>query len=139
MANPTPSPREDEGNPLKDVHKGNPKSELLETPLFELEETIPEKKTEPAPETPDLTVAIYSAYPRKAAKPAALKAIKAAMKRLAPEKLLAAVQVYAKLTQAGNVETKFIPHPATWFNQDRWNDLSNPTTPTTHDRIPEKW
>ncbi len=86
---------------------------------------------------PDPAEAIYQAYPRKEAKPAALKAIRAALKKgqvTAPQ-LLAATSKYA-LSRAGQ-DPKFTPHPATWFNQERWNDLD--TTDQTDDNTDKPW
>jgi hypothetical protein len=65
-------------------------------------------------------VNIYDAYPRKVARPAALKAIARALKKVAPEKLLELTQAYAKAVEGD--DPQFIPHPATWFNQERFND-----------------
>lgn len=69
---------------------------------------------------------IYSAYPKKVGKPAALKAIKTAMSKLEPSKLLEITQAYAKRR---NGDLQFVPHPSTWFNQERYND--DPSTWTT--------
>lgn len=67
---------------------------------------------------------IYEAYPRKIAKPAALKAIKSALKRsgLAFEELRASVDFFANACKVAGTEAKYIPYPATWFNNDRWTD-----------------
>ena len=66
---------------------------------------------------------IWKLYPRKAAKPAAMKKIKAALGKVAYETLLAAVKKYAKDCEGKDVQ--YIPHPATWFNQERWNDAGS--------------
>ena len=64
--------------------------------------------------------AIYSAYPRKVGKPAALKAIaKALVKK--PD-LLATVKAFADYHAKCGTEDQYIPHPATYFNQERFND-----------------
>jgi hypothetical protein len=82
---------------------------------------------------------IYNAYPRKEAKPVAIIAIKKAIKRgFGAAFLLERTLAYSK-TQLSN--NRFTPHPATWFNQDRFND--NPTewlraTAREQKRIPEK-
>lgn len=80
--------------------------------------------------------AIYQLYPRKAGRRDALKAIAAALKRLAPgghevryevriELLRDAVTAYAA-SPAGQPPPKggndYRPHPATWFNQGRYDD-----------------
>lgn len=71
---------------------------------------------------------IYSAYPRKVAKPPALKAIAKALASPPlgmdsgqwPADLLAITTRYAALRKAEPVE--FTPHPATWFNERRFED-----------------
>lgn len=65
----------------------------------------------------------WQAYPRKTAKPAALKAYKAARKRKAAHAdIMAGV---ARLV-ASRPDPQFTPHPATWLNGDRWNDAPTP-------------
>lgn len=70
---------------------------------------------------------VYQAYPRKVGKAAAVKAIGKALQVLAkrgtPEPatwLLNRVEVYAG-SPAGQ-QGKYTPHPATWFNQERYDD-----------------
>ena len=84
---------------------------------------------------------IYAAYPRKVARGAAIKAINAAIKLLArtcssngddvAAWLLVKVEAYAasdegkgrlKLNSDRNSPIKSIPHPSTWFNQERYLD-----------------
>lgn len=62
---------------------------------------------------------IYAAYPKKVGRPVALRAIRRALVKRPFDFLLERTRLFAK-TYAG--ETRFIPHPATWFNQDRFND-----------------
>jgi hypothetical protein len=62
---------------------------------------------------------IYQAYPRKVAKPEAIRAIQKALKSRRPEYLLAQTVAYAR-TRPHN--DQFTPFPATWFNQCRFND-----------------
>ena len=64
--------------------------------------------------------AIYQAYPRHVGKQAALKAITKALEHISHSELLAAVTEYAAAV-AGS-DKQFIPHPATWFNNRRWED-----------------
>ena len=63
----------------------------------------------------------YESYPRKVAKPKALKAF---------EKLNLDENVFAEIlkrlqSQFKDTEPKFIPHPATYLNQRRWEDGEN--------------
>jgi len=65
----------------------------------------------------------YAAYPKKVAKPQAEKS----WSRISPDsdllqKILAAVEVQRQSELWTKDEGKFIPHPATWLNNQRWND-----------------
>lgn len=61
----------------------------------------------------------WQAYPRKTAKPAALKAYRrAAAKGATPEQILAGLETY-KRTKPDYADWA---HPATWLNNERWND-----------------
>jgi len=70
----------------------------------------------------------WSAYPRKLAKPAAARAFGAASKRADLPTILAGVASYRFSDDA-----QFIPHPATWLNQDRW--ITEQVTPPA----PDEW
>lgn len=65
----------------------------------------------------------WSVYPRKIAKPAALKA----WNKIKPtkdmaDKILSAVKVQSASEQWMKDGGQFIPHPATWLNGQRWED-----------------
>lgn len=75
-------------------------------------------KIQPGAECANL---IYAAYPRKVGRPAALKAICRALEKIPFDDLLKAVEAYAA-DQAGK-DAQYIPHPTTWFNQERWADV----------------
>ncbi len=62
---------------------------------------------------------IYRLYPRKVAKPKALKAIRIALQKIPFNDLLSKTQDFAA---ARNGDVAFCPHPATWFNEERYND-----------------
>lgn len=93
----------------------------------------------PEPAQPPTPERVYSHYPRKVGKGAALKAIERAAHRLkagemreagrmplpqAYETLEKAVEAYAR-SPAGNAG-EFTPHPATWFNRSSY--LDDPAT-----------
>ena len=66
---------------------------------------------------------IYQQYPRKAGHGLAIKAIQTALKKIDKESLESAVVAYAEAMDKWPEEDKsFIPHPATWFTQERWTD-----------------
>jgi hypothetical protein len=63
---------------------------------------------------------IYKLYPKKVAKDDAMKAISKALRKASKETLIEAVTAYAEARQGQ--DAKFTPHPASWFNQGRWED-----------------
>jgi len=67
-----------------------------------------------------IALSIYDLYPRKVARPVALRAIMKAMVKHGPTKLLERTKAYAA-SRIGQ-DPQFTPHPATWFNQERFND-----------------
>lgn len=74
-------------------------------------------------EFPPGFVEFWSAYPRKTAKPQAAKAFA----RLKPDtallqRMLAAVADQTTWPQWTKDGGEFIPHPATWLNNRRWED-----------------
>lgn len=82
---------------------------------------IVEPINEPLPDSDDLFEKFYSAYPRKVAKSEAKKSFK----KLKPTdelltKMLSAIEIQKQSKQWQTKE--YIPHPATWLNQKRWED-----------------
>lgn len=74
----------------------------------------------------------YAEYPRKAGKGAARKAYAKALDRTTRDTLLVAVRAFARLCKAQGTEKRYIAHPATWLNQERWDDdlaVDEPTDP----------
>jgi len=61
----------------------------------------------------------WDTYPRKAAKGAARRAWESAIRKTDPQVILLAASVFAN---DPNRDPQFTPHPATWLNQERWND-----------------
>jgi len=69
----------------------------------------------------DLFDDFYSAYPRHTAKGAARKAWASMLKRGAdPQRVITVAASYA--SRVAGSDPKFIPHPATWLNQERYDD-----------------
>lgn len=65
----------------------------------------------------------WESYPRKEAKPTAKKAFE----KLNPDEvllktMLEAIQRFKETSQWQEENGRFIPHPATWLNQRRWED-----------------
>lgn len=76
-----------------------------------------EKESEPDA----LFLAFYNAYPRKVGKPNALKAWKKfKVDAELAAKIMASLEAHKQTRQWQNKE--YIPHPATWLNQERWED-----------------
>lgn len=72
----------------------------------------------------------WEAYPRKTQKKMAFEK----WCRVNPDselhqKILAAVAKHAKSPQWTKDDGQFIPHPATWLNQERWNDETTVSRP----------
>lgn len=77
----------------------------------------------------ELAEPIYQAYPRKVGKPVALKAIVKAIQRESDQGGEPSTDAISRLlektvafAQCWNGDLEFCPHPATWFNQERYND-----------------
>lgn len=87
-----------------------------------IEENRIEKSTPLPPLNGEVVLEIYKAYPKKEGKEEALKAIR---KRLVegkdPKFLLERVETYARAIVVWR-ERRYIPDPATWFNQGRFDD-----------------
>jgi hypothetical protein len=64
----------------------------------------------------------WSAYPRKVGKDAALKKFNQAISKTTIETILLAIAEQSNTEQWKKDGGQFIPHPATWLNQGRWND-----------------
>lgn len=62
----------------------------------------------------------WAVVPRKVAKPAALKAYRAAIKRADRQTILDGMTRYAESRRGQDMQ--FTVHPATWLNGDRWAD-----------------
>lgn len=61
-------------------------------------------------------------YPRRIGKGAARTAFAKAKKTLSESKIIEAAQAYADFCAEQGTEKRFIPHPSTWLNQERWDD-----------------
>lgn len=71
----------------------------------------------------DLFEKFWNEYPRKVAKKKALASYeKIENLEVTHEKIMAALNAYKQSEQWQEKHGQFIPHPATWLNQERWND-----------------
>jgi len=107
--------------------------------VTEVKRSVTPSETETEPKAKSLSspsaqcVTLYGAYPRKIGKLAAFKAIEKALRTKPFDALLLAVQGYARKCSREGTEERFIAHPATWFNQGRYEDegLTLPPKPLT--------
>ncbi|MGW4883392.1 hypothetical protein [Streptomyces murinus] len=75
----------------------------------------------------------WAAYPRKVAKGTARTAWAKALKRGAePADVIAAAARAAAQWRAAHTEVRFIPHPTTWLNGERYDD--EPEAPPAHNQ-----
>lgn len=74
----------------------------------------------PVAALPDRFSEFWQAYPRRTARGAAVKAWKSAMKKQDPDTIIVAASAFA--TSTLGTDPKFIPHPASWLNAERWAD-----------------
>ncbi len=63
---------------------------------------------------------VYAEYPRKVARKDAMRAIQKAIVTVGFPDLLAKTRAYA--TAVVGMDSQYIPHPATWFNRESYND-----------------
>lgn len=75
----------------------------------------------------------YATYPRKVGKGRARVAWKAATKRTPAAVIHAGAERYA--TEQAGADPRFVAHPATWLNGERWLDESTPAK----SRHPDRW
>lgn len=80
---------------------------------------LPDEPKQASTYPPDF-VAFWAEYPRRSGKGAAAKAWKAATKRASVEAIMDGLR--AHLPAFSQTEDKWIPMPATWLNQNRWED-----------------
>lgn len=77
---------------------------------------------------------IYLTYPKKVGRKTALKSIERAMKAFGADKLMAATVAYAEAVKLWpEADRQYVPHPATWFNQGRYEDDPSTWKRFTHE------
>jgi len=78
------------------------------------------KKT--LPRQPSGFETFYGIYPRHVGKGAAFKAYIKALTKTDSDKLIQAATSYRAQCEKDGIDAKFIAHPATWLNAERWQD-----------------
>lgn len=114
----------DDKNKTDDNKKENIKKKESSEPSPESKgntiESMPKAKELSEVETQ--AIEIYKLYPRKAARPDAIRAIKKALKAVGYTYLYTRTQKYAEAVKESQKEPLYIPYPATWFNREEYND-----------------
>lgn len=130
--------REQSGNMSADTSAEMSADTSAETPLLDKEKSpTPPKEINPTPPpvrpltrtnvptpSPKAFDEFWLAYPRKVGKGAARKAFAKALGKIrTPEPLATIMAALNTANRAwADVDAQFIPHAATWLNQDRWED-----------------
>lgn len=101
----------------------------MSIPDRETEKSVPspkrKKSPKPSPEILDQQFADwYAVYPRKESRKKAFQYFKAALKIMDFERLLELTKLFARSCEGKKKD--FIPHPATWLHQERWEDVEVP-------------
>lgn len=78
----------------------------------------------------------WKPYPRKVAKQPAIRALRKALKVTDFDTILNGVHRFA--ADPNKYETTYLPYPATWLNECRWNDAPYPPRPRTADEQAEE-
>ena len=97
-------------------------------------------KSASRPSPADDFEAFWSDYPRKVGKGAAVKAWKAATRKTNPQAIRDGLR--RQLPAMTQQEPRFIPHPSTWLNSERWTDdpeALRPNLRAVGDQRPEGW
>lgn len=87
----------------------------------------------------------WSKYPKKVAKPAAIRAWKLVLKNAKSNSPVVISTIHRALDAAKRSEQwtkeggKYIPNPATWLNQERWNDHVDGDPPPTGGGDDDSW
>ena len=81
-----------------------------------------QKNTSESNSESDAFDTFYAAYPKKVGKGAARRSFAKAIKSASLDTLLAALESQKQSRQWKENNGQFIPHPATWLNQERWED-----------------
>ena len=113
--------KEQRTNRTRNVYEASP--DVNETPPNHKPLTTNQEPTNTKASEPPLFAEFWSAYPKKVGKPAAMKAFRAL--RATDETLaqmLAAIQTSKHSDNWQKQGGQFIPNPATWLNQRRWED-----------------
>ena len=91
---------------------------LIDFPI----DDVPKKNSHPKISKQNQVEEIYKLYPRKQGYRKAIEKIEIALRTVPFEELAQAVAEYAKSEFVKTAPRGVVPHPATWFFQQRWKD-----------------
>jgi hypothetical protein len=104
-------------NAKKDIKNAGERNRTLD------KDTDKDKKEEKKKEDDFCFNRFFDAYPKKVAKPAAVKAFKKISEKDL-QKIMAHVEMSKASPEWTKEKGKYIPYPATYLNQRRWEDLN---------------
>ena len=96
----------------------------LQSPVTRHQTPNTNNTPKPPPSTPDGFDSFWSAYPKKVGKPAAIKAFRAAKLNGHLPEVLADIDGKSRSESWSKNGGQFIPNPATYLNQRRWEDMA---------------
>jgi hypothetical protein len=119
---------------LEVTRKGN-----LKPRSTDLERVRPEVVPAPSPNgsvsDPEGFREFWSAYPNHQKRSEAVKSFRRAVLRDGPDRIAAGLETWVRYWAADGTEQRFIPHPTTWLNQNRYED----TPPRPAKTEPKAW
>lgn len=135
-----PSEERDSKGDSKAVSKGDSKTHSKDSLPTYIYKTKTKTNTPYSPpdrgrEKEKQASAIYEAYPRKVGRPVAIRAIRKHIDKVGYDTLLEKTQAYAQAVK--DSDPKFIPHPSTWYSQERFNDDPKEWTTSQKSSVPK--
>jgi rRNA processing protein Gar1 len=115
------------GKGIKKQTESKPKAKAKQPKREKEREKEKEREIENECYARDAFETFWKAYPRKVGKDAARRAF--AKVKVPVETLVAAVEAQKASPQWTKDNGQFIPNPATWLNQGRWEDEVKPANP----------
>lgn len=121
--------RETPSHALPDTPSDTPSEEVSEGVSPEVSRK-PETRNQKIEELSSAHAAEFEAwwktYPRRVGKGQARRAYSSALKKTTADQLADAAEAFAARVHESGTEERFIPHPATWLNGERWADAAPP-------------
>lgn len=113
---------------VKNVTQAEAEAEAEEDKNTSTPQTPPAKPKRTLDESPEF-LKFWEAYPRKEKKPKAAKAFKKALQKTTLEQILKSLEGFKEAWKQS--DACWIPHPASWLNDESWNDEpAKPSQPT---------